>query len=150
MDNGNWRNLWSDERKGRLETLFKLGKSFSLIAADIGVTRNAAIGMAHRMKLSSGRKPIECLPRPRSANPRKRRHAVRAAVMGKAKAKPEIVPDRDYSCTIIELNDSSCRYPLWHTSATHAERRYCGIPGAKLSKRIPYCRRHSKLCGTPR
>ena len=64
---------WNEDRISRLETLFQQGYSFSLIAADIGVSRNAVIGKAHRMNLR-GRKPIECLPRPRSAVRAKRQH----------------------------------------------------------------------------
>jgi GcrA cell cycle regulator len=144
---------WNEERMDRLETLYRDGLSFSLIAAEIGVTRNAAIGKAHRMHLPKRVEIIQCLPG-RTANPnsppRRRRSTVRTAAMSKERPEIKIVPDHDYSCTIIELTDRSCRYPLWHTSAAHAERRYCGIPGASISKRIPYCRRHSKLCGTPR
>ena len=145
---GNWRSCWSDEKERRLEKLFRQGKSFSLIAADIGVTRNAVIGKAHRMKLQ-GHKPVECLPRPRSANPRiRRRHAIRAVAV--KKAKPKIIADHDYSCTIYDLSDCSCRYPLWGLQTPHAQRFYCGIPQASVAAGSPYCERHTTVCGSSR
>jgi GcrA cell cycle regulator len=144
---GNWRNCWSDEKEQRLETLFRKGLSFSLIAADLGVTRNAVVGKAHRMKLP-GRQPIECLPRPRSANPRIRRQAVRAVAV--KKAKPKIIAGQDYGCTIYDLVDCSCRFPLWEINTPHPARLYCGTPGASVSTGVPYCERHSLVCGTSR
>jgi GcrA cell cycle regulator len=131
---------WNEDRMGRLETLFRQGKSFSLIAAEIGVSRNAAIGKAHRMKLPIGRKPTECLARPRSIVRQKRQ---RAAANAMKKAKPEIVPDHDYRCSILELNNRTCRYPLWDISTPHSERFYCGTPGADVAAGLPYCERHS-------
>ena len=141
-------NLWSDERRKKLETLFRQGKSFSLIATEIGVTRNAAIGKAHRMKLS-GPKPIETLQRPRSAVRKKRERAAAKAVAVK-KSKPVVVPDHDYRCTIYDLEDSSCRYPMWGISAPHPERFYCGVPEASAAAGFPYCEQHSVVCGSLR
>lgn len=141
-------SCWSDERQNRLATLVKAGKSFSLIANELGVTRSAAIGKAHRMKLPS-RTPIECLPRPRSAV-RQKRARVRAAIVKKEKVKPVIVPDRNYRCSIIELTNETCRYPLWPTSAPESERFYCGVPQADISSGVPYCEQHSMMCGSPR
>jgi GcrA cell cycle regulator len=138
---------WNEDRMGRLETLFRQGKSFSLIAAEIGVSRNAAIGKAHRMKLPIGRKPTECLPRPRSAVRHKRQ---RAAASAMKKVKPEIVPNHDYSCSILELTNATCRYPLWHSSTPHSERFYCGTPGADLAAGVPYCQRHSFVSASAR
>ena len=99
------------------------------------------------MKLP-GRKPTECLPgRARSAVRKKRiLHQSRRH----EKPKPVIVPGRDYRCSILELNNLTCRYPLWHTSAPHSERFYCGTPGADLSAGLPYCERHSFVSGSAR
>ena len=139
-------SCWSDERQTRLATLVKAGKSFSLIANELGVTRSAAIGKAHRMKLPS-RTPTECLQRPRSAV-RKKRERARAAVV--KKIKPAIIASHNYRCSIIELTNETCRYPLWPTGAPHSERFYCGVPQADIAAGVPYCEQHSVMCGSPR
>ena len=134
---------------GRLETLYREGISFSLIAADIGVTRSAAIGKAHRMHLpkrdtvAQYKAYTAAIRNSKPKKPRRESPAVKMTVP--ARPPPVIIPDRDYSCTIIELTDTTCRYPLWGVAERHHERRYCGCPGASVSNRLPYCRRHTAL-----
>jgi hypothetical protein len=59
------------------------------------------------------------------------------------------MPDSRYRCSINELRNCSCRYPLWPANAAHHQRLYCGCPDASLSDDIPYCRHHTMLCETP-
>ena len=139
---------WSNARERRLEVLYRDGLSFSLIAADIGMSRNAVIGKAHRMKLPKRLELAVTKPntrRVKSSQPKKRER--RAIVMAKPD-RPVIVPDRDYSCTIINLTDVTCRFPLWPISG-HGDRLYCGVPDASISAGVPYCPNHAALCGTP-
>jgi GcrA cell cycle regulator len=137
---------WNEERTGRLESLYHEGLSFTEIAADIGVSRSAAIGKAHRMHLpkrdaaAQYRAYVATTSRPGKG---RRRDAVR--VQPPLKPAPVIIPDHDYSCTIIELTDTTCRFPLWGVGDEHPKRRYCGRPGASLSSGAPYCRRCSRL-----
>jgi GcrA cell cycle regulator len=151
MENSNW----SDERVERLETLYRDGLSFSLIASEIGVTRSAAIGKAHRMRLPRRGELTDRLPpRPKlvsasESNARRRRlRALRAAAANLANKKVEVFvdPDRDYRCSINDLRDTTCRYPTWDLSTPHAARLYCGAPGASVSCGVPYCKRHALLC----
>jgi hypothetical protein len=137
---------WNEERKERLQTLYRDGLSFSLIAAEIGVTRNAAIGKARRMLLP---RRIEITqtkpPKPREAAPKRQR-----ATFSIKPPAAAAVPSRDYRCTIYDLKNRSCRFPLWAAGAPHHERLYCGVPGASFSKGRPYCRYHTASCATPR
>jgi GcrA cell cycle regulator len=48
----NVNSIWTEEFSGRLISLVGDGVSFSQIAAQMGVTRNAAIGRAHRLGLN--------------------------------------------------------------------------------------------------
>lgn len=141
---------WDRPRMEKLETLYRDGLSFSLIAADIGVTRNAAIGKARRMQLPKRVEVITCLPgraRATTGPPRRRREAasIKTAPVREVK-RSAVIPDRDYSCTIYDLVDRSCRYPLWPPHAQHHQRFYCGVPDASLSVGVPYCLRHALLC----
>jgi GcrA cell cycle regulator len=149
METVNWN---VENRTQRLEVLYRDGLSFALIAADIGVSRNAAIGKAHRMNLPKREKIVEVKPgRRRSAcasSRQQRRDSVRSAAVAD-RPPPMIIPGHDYRCTIYDLADRSCRYPLWHTRVAHPDRLYCGVPDASFSVGIPYCRHHAMLCETP-
>jgi len=142
--NSNQTYDWNPERMQRLEVLYRDGLSFTLIGADIGVSRNAAIGKARRMGLPKREKIVQSKPNSRRRNP-----PLKPKAFVEAK-RPVIIPDRDYSCGINDLDDHSCRYPLWDLSTPHKQRLYCGVPGASISAGVPYCERHSPLCGSPR
>src|SRR3954469_15917181 len=118
---------WNAEREGQLKELFCKGMSFSLIARDIGVTRNAAIGKARRMQLSCRNKPLVTKERERSPDAPPKRGARREIRHPAIIARPVIIPDnRDYRCSIYDLTDSSCRYPIWDVGTPHEQRLYCG------------------------
>ena len=137
---------WNSDRTRTLEKLYRNGVSFALIAAEIGVSRNAVIGKAHRLKLPK-RIEISISKRKPVAASKKKPPSIPVSIPAPVVIpQPTIIPGRDYSCTIYELNDGSCRYPLWNTRAPHAERRYCGRPGASFAAGQPYCRQHTTLC----
>jgi GcrA cell cycle regulator len=50
-------SAWTDDRIGRLKTLWLEGRSADWIARDLacGISRNAVLGKVHRMGLSAGR-----------------------------------------------------------------------------------------------
>lgn len=141
---------WDQTRMGRLEALYRQGLSFSLIAADIGVTRSAAIGKARRMRLPPRPPPLVQLESSRSSA-RQRQPRIRSAkvIRMDAPKRPVFVPEpgRDYRCTIYDLQDRTCRYPVWDTSTPHPDRLYCGVPAASLLAGVPYCPCHMTLCG---
>ena len=55
--------LWNEDRIGRLEALYRDGYSFTLIAAEIGMSRNATIGKARRLELPQQINITKCKPR---------------------------------------------------------------------------------------
>lgn len=136
---------WSKDRMDRLQVLYFGGISFSLIAADLGVTRSAAIGKARRMRLPKRGETIQKAPRKASPSRRYRRQIARRP--GAIPPAIEIDDGRDYRCSILDLSESTCRYPIWDVGTPHSQRLYCGAPGASFSQDIPYCHRHSQLCG---
>ena len=146
MHNNNQIYDWNPDRVERLEALHRNGLSFTLIAADIGVSRAAAIGKAHRLHLPKRNAVAQYMAHAAAARspPRSRRRRELAA-KPVVTPPPVIIPNHDYSCTIIELTDTTCRYPLWGVGDQHHQRRYCGRPGASVSAGVPYCRRHTKI-----
>jgi GcrA cell cycle regulator len=127
--------------------LYRDGLSFALIAAEIGVSRNAAIGKAHRMCLPKRIELIKSNRRVKSSNPPPKRRRDRTKVVGPPPIpKPVVIPGHDYRCSILELSDVTCRYPCWEVGTPAKDRLYCGCPGASLSGNVPYCERHALLC----
>ena len=53
---------WTEERVDNLKRLWGAGHSASEIGQAIGVTKNAVIGKAHRLKLSGRPSPIQRSP----------------------------------------------------------------------------------------
>lgn len=137
---------WTDARVTRLRGLWADGYSASLIAADLGggVTRNAVISKIHRLNLKPrnvvARKPQG--PR-RQAAPRK----PRVVVPWCEPADPLIDLPADESptaCTIMDLKEASCRWPLGHPSMAM---QYCGA--AKHPAGGSYCARHARIAYQP-
>lgn len=141
---------WPEARMIRLESLYKAGLSFSLIALDIGGTRSAVIGKARRMQLPKRGEVIAA--RPRAATTRgkqaRRRTTFRTTVVMIEPPPPAFIvePGRDYRCSIYELTNKTCRLPLWNIGTPHEERLYCGVPDADVSNGRPYCRAHTASC----
>jgi GcrA cell cycle regulator len=100
---------WTDERIGRLKALWAEGQPASVIAAELGLTRNAVIGKANRLKLAK---------RPHH-NPLTVRRAP-------ARPKPPPPPDTSRLCTLFELSANTCRWPIeGGYCGHHAEKTYC-------------------------
>lgn len=132
---------WTSELMDKLWKLYKSGKTFGEIAEEVGCTRNAAIGKARRSNFIP-RDPV----RPPSSivitsNSKK------AAPRPMRKKTDEPAPDQDYRCTLLELTDTKCRYPMWPDGSKDCE-LYCGAPGAALFASRPYCSKHMRVCIT--
>lgn len=158
---------WTDERVERLKKLWEDGLSASQIAAELGgVTRNAVIGKVHRIGLSGRAKPASS-PAPRARKPTRpsspqRPHA--PAFRGNTALKPRATPDLDIDlapeadalpfvdnvvplgdrCTIMELKEYSCRWPVGDPGKE--EFRYCG---ARSETGKPYCVYHCRVAYQP-
>lgn len=152
--------MWTDERVELLKKLWGEGQSASQIAAELGgITRNAVIGKVHRLGLSGRAKsPSSTAPRPRK--PRAPGHMMRLprpamrgntalAPMYEAELEPEpelvenVIP-MGQRCTLLELNESKCRWPIGDPGTP--EFFFCG--GAP-AEGVPYCSYHSRVAYQP-
>ena len=158
---------WSDGRVDRLVELHRSGATYPVIAAELGITRNAVIGKAHRLRLPKRavdltrvgrphvtrerkrpepepepklrlRPKIESLYKPPRSGAKRKKLAPTAPVLPVA-AEPE---KSEHCCTIAGLTDATCRWPLWATDVPYSELLYCGTPDACLSANVPYCEKH--------
>ncbi|RMF09448.1 MAG: global cell cycle regulator GcrA-like protein [Alphaproteobacteria bacterium] len=117
---------WTEERIERLKTLWEKGLSASQIASELGegVTRNAVIGKAHRMGLSSRPSPVKA----EAAKPRKPAPAKSA----KKDAKKYV--------TLLDLTERVCKWPIGHPG--EPDFHFCGKPS---EPGMPYCKAHCEM-----
>lgn len=126
---------WTDERVAVLRKLWSEGKTAAEIAKELGgVTRNAVIGKAHRLKLSNRISPIQQNnKKPVKAEEKLPRRVAPAPVKPTANIKIKGVK-------MTELRDKMCRWPLG--DPRDADFIFCGcqsVPG------LPYCPGHAKI-----
>jgi len=153
---------WTDDRVEHLKKLWSDGLSASQIAAELGgISRNSVIGKVHRLGLSGRAKgPSSAVPRQRK--PRAHGHMMRIArpmLRGNVALAPlhayeaelesepalidNIIPIGQ-RCSILELNDSNCHWPIGDPSS--AEFFFCG---GKTIEGLPYCGYHSRIAYQP-
>jgi GcrA cell cycle regulator len=124
---------WTEEFSGRLVALVGGGFSFSQIASEMGVTRNAAIGRAHRLglngKIYSRRRKtpaeLEATKRDKEERRRERRRTQRASiVMVKVNLEAlRCVEVEPLHKSLADLGRNDCRYPYGEGPYT-----FCGNP----------------------
>lgn len=130
---------WTDERVDLLKKLWKKGLSASQIAEELGdVTRNAVIGKAHRLGLSSRPSPLkkasEAAPKKKvKPAPKKKPAAAVAPPKPVEKEEPEAI-------TILTLTERMCKWPLGHPG--EEDFRFCG---RKSAPGQPYCAYHAAM-----
>lgn len=142
---------WTVERIELLKQHFEAGLSCREIAADIGVSRNAVIGKLSRLNLTRGRPVAErklhdrtSAPRPPKAVPRLQFEML-AAIYGEADAAVVTGPIDDANrCSLMELDDNSCRWPI----STPGAEDFCFCGNAAHDGQ-PYCAGHSRLAYRP-
>jgi GcrA cell cycle regulator len=137
---------WNEAETEQLTTLFHEGLSFSQIAKNIAtktknscISKSKRIGLPHRGQMIAAceqtpREPVKRAPRPRIKATAETPKPVAPVKSGDSK---------DWRCTILQLKDCSCRFPLWETPED--DRLYCGRPTARLSEGRPYCAVHATL-----
>lgn len=136
---------WSEAALNDLRRMHEAGRSFGDIAATLGCTRNSAIGKARRLELPERRKakPGVRLGRPRNCimGPRQTVNRIAARTNPVPQKPPAPVVEIDSRpCTLLDLREDSCRWPLWGKDAK--EGFYCGgtaLPG------LPYCGCHARM-----
>lgn len=123
---------WTDERVTLLKKLWGEGKTAAEIAKELGgVTRNAVIGKAHRLKLSNRVSPIQQNKKPAPApKPAEKKVSKLPAAQDNNREKLDL----------IDLKASQCRWP--YGDPKEDSFGFCG--GHALSG-LPYCSDHAQL-----
>jgi GcrA cell cycle regulator len=126
---------WTDDRVATLKKLWGEGKTAAEIAKELGgVTRNAVIGKAHRLKLSNRVSPIQ-------QNNKKPAPAPKAQPQ-LAERKVQKIPAQDNrkGIPLTDLKPHECRWPLGDPRDDNfgfcAHRQIAGLP---------YCGEHAKM-----
>ena len=130
---------WTDERVDKLKALWKKGLSASQIAEELGenITRNAVIGKAHRLGLSSRPSPVK----KQAATKRKAAPVKKAAAPTPAPPPEEPNPeDQPEKITILDLTDRICKWPLGHPGEDDFQ--FCGRASVQGQ---PYCAFHGAM-----
>lgn len=145
---------WTDDRVSLLTKLWGEGHTAAEIAKQLGgVTRNAVIGKAHRLKLSNRVSPIQqnkkVAPKPaankneRSAPVEEKSKIVRAK---KAPSAPVValqedpIENRDDLYSLMDLKPRMCRWPCGDP-----KEEGFGFCGHNAMPGLPYCPEHAKM-----
>ncbi len=124
---------WTDERVTLLKQLWGEGKTAAEIAKVLGdgITRNAVIGKAHRLKLSSRLSPIQQntvkKPKSEAQPPRLFKPQVRL---------PEF---KGNQVKMVDLGANSCRWPNGDPQEENFS--FCGCSAVAG---LPYCEEHCR------
>lgn len=118
---------WTDEKVGELRRLWDTGYSASAIGRQIGLSKNAVIGKAHRLGLKPRPSPIKRrLPTPALATP-----------LTRPEPTPEPAPMPMPPAPQERANGPSCNWPIGDPG--EKEFRFCGRPSIPGK---PYCAEH--------
>ena len=128
---------WTDDRVATLKKLWGEGKTAAEIAKELGgVTRNAVIGKAHRLKLSNRVSPIQ-----QNKKPAPKVQPAQPVEKKAQKVEPVQTQDNDRPrVALIDLKAGQCR---WACGDPREED--FGFCGAKALPGLPYCAEHAKV-----
>jgi hypothetical protein len=124
--------IWGAKNIAKLIALAAEGLSYTQIGKALGITKNAAIGKARRLKIDKSpalptntkAKPPAHKPQPKPIKP----------------PPPSPAPVQDMKLlTMMELRDNHCRYPINGKD----EMLFCG---RHQDGKEPYCKQHAKIC----
>ena len=123
-------SVWNEDKLNKLKILWDKGLPITKIGLELGVSRNAIAGKAHRLGLPKRNSPIS-----KSGDPRKNEN------------KANIQTDKELPLKLllrdVEWSRNRCCWPLGDPKLPGFS--FCGtsiIPGR------PYCEEHSKLAYT--
>lgn len=137
---------WTEERTEILKKMFAEGDSFALIAARLGISRNAAIGKAARLGLSRDAGPSQKPGRPRCEKPIARQKVTRQAPISYqplAAATP--ATPLTGGVTLLDLREHHCKFPFGDPRSE--DFRFCGAPKETIID--PYCPAHRMVAYEP-
>ena len=131
---------WNEEKVGKLKELWGKGKTASQIAEIIGgISRNAVIGKAHRLNLSSKIKNRNTSSS-QSFNVNSEENNSRQKQVRKSKFKSLLI-EKDFEPEnpkkLEELDESSCKWPVGHP-----EEESFYFCGRSSLKDFSYCKLH--------
>jgi hypothetical protein len=157
---------WGDTRV--LDTAIRLyrdGRSAAEVAAAlldhhrVRVTRNAVIGLMHRLGVKGGGERHPARP-DAPARPRgKTAHRKGPPRAGRARLRPSppawrreaAVAAPGKGVPFLEASDAQCPFPLWDETTPRSDRRVCGAPRCEPAAPLNcYCAFHARLCFVPR
>ena len=115
------KNGWTEERLEKLKALWEQGLSISSIGEELGVTRNAIAGKAHRLKLKKRQSPIA---------------QKKAAPKEEVIEEPTELPLR-LALRKLNWSRSKCAWPTGDPK--HNDFYFCGAP---ILTGKPYCAAH--------
>ena len=123
-------SVWNEKKLNKLRSLWDKGLPITKIGLELGVSRNAIAGKAHRLGLPKRNSPIS-----KSGDPRKNEN------------KADIKIDKDLPLKLllrdVEWSRNRCCWPIGDPKLPGFS--FCGttiIPGR------PYCEEHSNLAYT--
>lgn len=123
---------WTDDRVALLKKLWGEGKTAAEIAKELGgVTRNAVIGKAHRLKLSNRVSPIQ---------QNKKSSVAKAPAEKKPKQKIIAEDASRETIPLLDLKGNMCRWPI----GDPRDEKF-GFCGAACIPGLPYCAEHAKV-----
>ena len=126
---------WTDERVELLTKLWGEGKTAAEIAKELwGVTRNAVIGKAHRLKLSNRVSPIQQNKKPAPVK------TAPASPTPERKVQKAPQQDNRQGIPLTDLKANQCRWPLGDPQDESFG--FCGCPALPG---LPYCMEHAQI-----
>ena len=131
---------WNEEKINKLKELWGKGSTASQIAEIIGgISRNAVIGKAHRLNLSSKIKVRNSLSNKNSDNQSDENNSHKK--QGRKSKFKSLVIEKDFEPEnpkkLEELDESSCKWPVGHP-----EEKSFYFCGRSSLKDFSYCKLH--------
>ena len=132
---------WNEEKIQNLKELWGKGSTASQIAEIIGgISRNAVIGKAHRLQLSSKIKARN-VPQSRKYNSNQENEDTTKRKRGRKSKFKSLIIEKDFEPEnpkkLEELDDSSCKWPIGHP-----EEESFYFCGRSSLKDFSYCKLH--------
>jgi GcrA cell cycle regulator len=134
---------WRTDRVDELRRMCAEGYAASEMAKSIGTTRNAVIGKAKRLGLHL-RAPLRVSPKQMVRAVAGKRHPWQPPPQP-PRPRPHMAPDLPLQCspcTIADLTDDCCHWPLWQRDVPFGDKRYCG--GITIQGHV-YCPFHTRI-----
>ncbi|PCJ99516.1 MAG: gcrA cell cycle regulator family protein [Zetaproteobacteria bacterium] len=140
---------WTDDRVSILKKLWGDGHTAAEIAKKLGgVTRNAVIGKAHRLKLSNRVSPIQQNKKPANKNTQRKAPVEKVKVVAASSTVKTVSASSGKDSpassgalySLLDLKPRMCRWP----SGDPREEGF-GFCGETSISGIPYCEEHAKI-----